>query len=212
MEEYFVTSERYDCFLEIEAILLNSLQPGGSCLPFPPILVGTSEGCVDLLSEFVFGTAEAVKCENCNNDFDYDNISNDNDNCPRHFNPDQMDTDGDGYGDACDTCPGQTTVNNFDRDGDGFGDECDNCFSVYNPDQLDSDQDGVGDACDNCLHISNPDQADCDGDHVGNACEIPICGNGCVEAEEECDWGELNCIDDCVDQCTETCTCVGSCV
>ena len=47
------------------------------------------------------------------------------DNCPSVFNPDQVDSDNDGWGDACD-----------------------NCVNDYNPDQNDCDGDGAGDVCD----------------------------------------------------------------
>ncbi|MES2812044.1 MAG: DUF6443 domain-containing protein, partial [Bacteroidota bacterium] len=112
------------------------------------------------------------------------------DNCRFTFNPNQEDSDGDGYGDVCDNCPepngvaqNQVDLSNtdyqLDADGDGVGDLCDNCISSYNPAQTDSDvdaagnpaPDGIGDSCDNCLTINNPNQLDTDGDGIGDACE-----------------------------------------
>lgn len=71
-------------------------------------------------------------------DLDGDGVADTADNCDQVKNADQLDTDGDGAGNACDG----------DDDGDGKFDEDDNCPLVKNADQKDSDGDGVGDACD----------------------------------------------------------------
>jgi hypothetical protein len=71
-------------------------------------------------------------------DSDGDAVPDENDNCPLTSNPDQLDTDGDGAGNACDA----------DDDNDGAADASDNCPLTSNPDQADFDLDGIGDACD----------------------------------------------------------------
>jgi hypothetical protein len=70
-------------------------------------------------------------------DIDDDGVADKQDNCPEKPNKNQLDTDGDGLGNACDG----------DDDGDGVMDEDDNCPLVKNADQKDKDGDGVGDAC-----------------------------------------------------------------
>jgi hypothetical protein len=70
-------------------------------------------------------------------DVDGDGVEDGDDNCPAVSNVDQLDTDGDGTGDACEP----------DADGDGVIDDNDNCRQAPNPGQQDTDADGVGDAC-----------------------------------------------------------------
>ena len=72
----------------------------------------------------------------CDGDMDEDQIPDPVDNCPTVANTDQIDTDGDGKGDACDD----------DIDGDGVANFNDNCPYVVNASQVDLDKDGKGDA------------------------------------------------------------------
>lgn len=60
------------------------------------------------------------------------------DNCPYAINPDQLDSNSDGQGDAC----------QGDGDNDGVTDAGDNCPAAPNVDQVDSDGDLAGNACD----------------------------------------------------------------
>lgn len=75
-------------------------------------------------------------------DIDYDGVVDSQDNCPSVSNPDQKNTNGDEYGDACQM---------GDQDTDGIADFKDNCRYAANPDQKDEDNDGVGDACENII-------------------------------------------------------------
>ena len=75
-------------------------------------------------------------------DSDGDGVPNNIDNCVSVANPDQMDEDNDGIGDACDEGA------DIDTDGDSIPDIIDNCVDIANTDQADDDNDGIGNACD----------------------------------------------------------------
>ena len=163
----------------------------------------------------------------CVSDVDSDGVPDGQDNCPAIFNPSQVDSDGDGVGDACDACtdtdgdgfgnPGFAantcaldncpTIANpaqTDTDGDGIGDACDNCRTVPNSSQTDVDGDGIGDACDNCRTVPNPTQTDTDGDGVGDACDI------CPDGSTGCDDGNPCTDDTCVEAITSSWTAQGN--
>ncbi|MBK7827697.1 thrombospondin type 3 repeat-containing protein [Nannocystis sp.] len=107
-------------------------------------------------------------------DMDRDEVHFFCDNAPEHHNPDQLDMDGDGFGDIVDRCPTVATDNNTaDTDKDGVGNGCDVCPRQFSltpprgarrarpkrvrnvPQQGDADRDGIGDVCDNCVRAAN---------------------------------------------------------
>lgn len=83
-------------------------------------------------------------------DTDGDGVPNVLDNCPEDYNKDQLNTDGDLWGDVCDD----------DDDNDGLTDEFEKDFAGTNPLLVDSDGDGISD-----------DLEDIDFDGVNNAGE-----------------------------------------
>jgi hypothetical protein len=99
-------------------------------------------------------------------DDDSDGIIEALDNCPLLYNPDQIDSDADGAGDACDLCQGFD--DKMDTDLDGVPDGCDVCAG--GDDNLDSDGDEVPDACDLCAGFD--DSLDTDADTVPDGCDL----------------------------------------
>ncbi|XLS29575.1 reprolysin-like metallopeptidase [Flavobacteriaceae bacterium M23B6Z8] len=122
-------------------------------------------------------------------DADGDGVLDVNDNCPNVENTNQLDTDGDGDGNACDD----------DDDADGILDQNDNCPLIVNLDQADNDGDGIGDPCDedddndgvldvndNCPLTANPDQSDNDLDGIGDICDEDDDNDGILDAQDNC--------------------------
>ena len=105
-------------------------------------------------------------------DFDGDGVLNGNDNCVLIPNPDQDDTGGFNFGDAC------------------------RVHDVFSGPGLDSDADGITDILDNCVHIANPLQVNPPSevyseiesivsDGIGLACEPTMPGSSNTSGFEE---------------------------
>ena len=98
----------------------------------------------------VYGSGDTPPPNPCGSaDMDNDGVNDGCDNCPSVSNPDQMDSNDNGTGDACEPQPtcAEAHAGEADSDQDGVVDACDNCPTVMNPGQEDSDHNGTGDAC-----------------------------------------------------------------
>lgn len=149
--------------------------------------------------------------DRCDPDMDNDGVENAKDNCPRWYNPDQADHDGDGVLGtmANDTYPGQMIVPGINEIYFTGGDACD----------LDDDNDGILDdgdmsgkegdypcqlnmteKCDdNCKFVKNSKdmieegidpslccQSDVDGDGIGDPCDQDMDNDGIPNYSDNC--------------------------
>ena len=89
-------------------------------------------------------------------DADLDGVDDAEDLCPRVFDPEQRDEDGDAMGNACDPLvwepgsSGSSQVTQDDLDGDGTANSEDACVWLHGASDTDGDGDGLGDDCDPC--------------------------------------------------------------
>ena len=143
----------------------------------------------DISNNVLEAVVTIIEGNGSGDDADNDGVNDGTDNCPSISNPEQVDADGDGNGDACDS----------DDDNDDVADSDDNCPLITNPGQSDTDGDGEGDACDsdddnderddsldNCPLIANQNQLDTDGDGFGDVCDNDDDGDGVTDTSDNC--------------------------
>lgn len=137
-----------------------------------------NDGVEDSQDAFPFDATEDT-------DSDQDGIGDNGDNCPVVANPDQVDQDQDGLGNACDG----------DDDNDGVDDELD-AFPLDSTETIDTDNDGIGNNADldddgdgvndnsDAFPLDSTESVDSDSDGVGdNGDAFPQDENETVDAD-----------------------------
>ena len=160
---------------------------------------GLDDDCDGTVDEGFVDTDFDGQADCVDDDDDDDMVPDVGDNCPLTANTDQVDGDGDGFGDVCDFGCFLEVLGEWEADCDGIPDLLDNCPDVPNEDQADTDSDKSGDACDldddadgvldvkdNCPLVQNPGQEDLDKDGVGDKCDGDADGDGVADGQDNC--------------------------
>ncbi len=135
--------------------LMRQAAPEAPAAELRAALLASPTQVTDPRNELVFPVLDCADAVSRVRDPDADDVPDIDDNCTEVANPDQIDGDGDGLGDACDICPTmdidvEVDPTLGDDDDDGVCFDVDNCPGISNPEQSDADADDVGDACDPC--------------------------------------------------------------
>ena len=125
------------------------------------------------IADLVPNLTDGYLNDNQSIDSDADGVADEVDNCPSVANADQLNTDGDAFGNVCDA----------DDDGDGVSD-VDEAANGTDPLLVDTDGDGANDNADNCALVANADQENTDDDGEGNACDADDDNDGYPDAND----------------------------